>query len=370
MINNINVRTSTKKDVSTFYKLWKICFNDSDNFCDWLFNNRFFPEYSTVLEKDGEIVSCMQGVPYIVNFRGVEVNSVMLCGVSTEPNNRKQGFMSRLFTHSINQLKSKNVSLAVHTPAVLESYFSFQHFPVANAQYIEETNSINQSEFKFEKLEFTKDNANILHNIYIEEIANKYSGAIHRTFDDFFRKWSDYNSDGGVCYAMFSDNIILGYSFFYATDTEIVCVEAVTKIDLYDDLVQCILNIDARLTTKIKLPPDADIKNYTAITKQKGVAGCVNLQNLLKALSIPFDTNIEVVDNIVSDNNGIFNVSTGEKTINQPILKIDIGYLIQILIGYDTFKNLQNKITIYNEIEYNKLNELLPLQHCYIIDEY
>ena len=57
------VRVAKAEDKKAFYDLWKICFGDSDAFCDWFFRNRFAPDYSVVLETQGKIVICMQSFP-------------------------------------------------------------------------------------------------------------------------------------------------------------------------------------------------------------------------------------------------------------------------------------------------------------------
>ena len=54
------VRIAKAEDKKAFYDLWKICFGDSNAFCDWFFINRFAPDYSVVLETEGKIVSCIR----------------------------------------------------------------------------------------------------------------------------------------------------------------------------------------------------------------------------------------------------------------------------------------------------------------------
>lgn len=48
------VRIAKAEDKKAFYDLWKICFGDSNAFCDWFFINRFAPDYSVVLETEGD----------------------------------------------------------------------------------------------------------------------------------------------------------------------------------------------------------------------------------------------------------------------------------------------------------------------------
>lgn len=49
------VRIAKAEDKKAFYDLWKICFGDSNAFCDWFFINRFAPDYSVVLETEGKL---------------------------------------------------------------------------------------------------------------------------------------------------------------------------------------------------------------------------------------------------------------------------------------------------------------------------
>ena len=121
------VRIAKAEDKKAFYDLWKICFGDSNAFCDWFFRNRFAPDYSVVLETEGKIVSCMQAFPYTLWIRGREIPGAMLCGVSTHPDYRKKGYMGQIFTYEMKLLREKGCLVAPHTPAVLQSYFPFGH---------------------------------------------------------------------------------------------------------------------------------------------------------------------------------------------------------------------------------------------------
>ena len=112
------IRIAEKKDKKDFYRLWKICFGDSDAFCDWFFENRFSPEHSVVLEEEGEIISCMQAFPYTIQIRGVSIPGTMLCGVSTHPDHRRKGLMGKIFSYEMNHLRKMGYHVAVHTPAV------------------------------------------------------------------------------------------------------------------------------------------------------------------------------------------------------------------------------------------------------------
>lgn len=388
----MNIRLAQYADKQEFYRLWKLCFSDSDSFCDWLFQNRFYPEYSFVLEENNiekdlnktkEIISTMQGVPYTVMIRDICVNGVMLCGVCTNPTHRKKGYMSQLFSHAMQHLREKNIAIAIHTPALLESYFPFQHMPVADALYIEEvsnyftkipTKNIVPTEY------LTTNFLTSLHNLYQQEAVSKYSGCVNRTLSEFIRKVQDYQADGGMCcviYENFShedvnlneENIICGYAFFYLLEMELVCVEAIATSTQYPHLIQTILEIGYQKKCSIKLPPNIPLKNHTFTIQKKGVAGGIHMPHLLASLQLISTITIQISDTIIPENNGIFTLQ-GVRSTKPPALEISISLLLPILFGYDTFQNQKEHITIHSCDEFQQLNDLLPLYPCYVIDEY
>ena len=119
------VRIAKAEDKKAFYDLWKICFGDSDAFCDWFFVNRFAPDYSVVLETEGKIVSCIQAFPYMLWIRGREIPGAMLCGVSTHPDYRKKGYMGQIFTYEMKLLRENGCT--THTCGFAE-LFSLRAF--------------------------------------------------------------------------------------------------------------------------------------------------------------------------------------------------------------------------------------------------
>ena len=77
-----------------------------------------------------------------------------------------------------------------------------------------------------------KENWKDLHAFYAL-FAEKYSGIIKRSEEDFIRKAEDYSADGGKCAVYKVNNAIKGYAFYYQTEEKIVCVEAAAKEGYY-----------------------------------------------------------------------------------------------------------------------------------------
>lgn len=376
----IVVRIATKNDIPDFYRLWDICFSDSNSFCDWLFSDRFYPEYAVLLEENGLVVSTMQAVPYTVMVRGTPVKSVMLCGVCTHPDHRKQGHMQKIFTFAMQNLYKNKFVIAVHTPAVLESYFPFGHLPVADALYLNSTGNPDiilrdTTNCRCKILSHSAENIACLHALYESAMTHRYSGIIARTKDEFARKWRDYQADGGLCFAVFHDDDLIAYTFFYEInhrEKKLLAVECVAKENHDHDLIALLLAHAKERTCALKLPPDLQLENLpqhvSLERKQKGVAGCVNIALLLQSIKLDCDIAVEIVDSVIPENNGVFDMN-GNRTDHSPACKVNCGNFLPILMGYQSLER-EHCIEIYHENNFITLQNILTKCMCYIIDEY
>ena len=50
--------------------LWRICFDDSEEFMDIYFQDKYTPESNLTVRHDGRVVSAMQLLPYRLTFYG------------------------------------------------------------------------------------------------------------------------------------------------------------------------------------------------------------------------------------------------------------------------------------------------------------
>ena len=363
------VRIAKQTDKNEYYRLWKTCFGDSDAFCDWFFEYRFSPEHSIVLEENNEIVSCMQAFPYILQIRNKEIPGAMLCGVSTHPEHRKKGYMGQIFSYEMERLCDMGFMVAPHTPAVLPSYFSFGHYPVADANYLEcDCVPAFESKIKFDFYE--NDSWKELHAFY-SLFAKKYSGIIKRSEEDFIRKAADYAADGGKCVVYKVDNAVKGYAFYYQTEEMLLCVEAAAEEGYYHALMEGLLAQAEGLHFSAKLPPELFLHfSFTKIVKkQKGVMGLCNASALLQHLQLEIPYGFRLHDPVVKENNGSFDFC-GNKYTDAPVFEISAGHLLQVLVGYHSLEELRDKLNITDEVKFAEINRLLPKQKCYIIDEY
>ena len=50
-------------------KLWKLCFNDNDEFVDMYFSLRYNSEVNVAIESGDEVIAALQMLPYPITFR-------------------------------------------------------------------------------------------------------------------------------------------------------------------------------------------------------------------------------------------------------------------------------------------------------------
>ena len=98
-------------------ELWRVCFTDTEDFIRLYFDEVYQEENTLVIERQGEIVSALQLLPYTMLLNGIEFPVSYICGVSTHPDQRGKGMMAELMTRAEQELSNRNIPLALLIPA-------------------------------------------------------------------------------------------------------------------------------------------------------------------------------------------------------------------------------------------------------------
>lgn len=109
-------------------QIWKETFHDSDAFIELFFERVYKEENVLVIQQNEQIVSSLHMVPYLMNYKGVEIPVSYICGAATDPSARKQGLMGQLLNRSFEVMKERGIPLTVLIPANAELYNYYQHF--------------------------------------------------------------------------------------------------------------------------------------------------------------------------------------------------------------------------------------------------
>ena len=98
-------------------RLWKLCFDDSDEFVEMYFRLRYSSETTMTIQSGNKVVSSLQMPFYPMTFEGAEIQTAYISGACTHPDFRGKGVMSQLLAESFSRMVQKNIPLSILIPA-------------------------------------------------------------------------------------------------------------------------------------------------------------------------------------------------------------------------------------------------------------
>lgn len=362
------IRNAEYKDLQTLKDIWKNRFGDEDCFIEWFFNERFIPEYSTIIESEGIIISCLYSMPIAVNVRNREEKGILISGVSTLPDYEGRGLMKKALTHHLKQMRSKGVNVSLLKAVIPEIYYSLEHRLINKVLLAESFNAIH--EYSCVKAVNIWSEYEALYNCYYE-YACKYSGMVFRSYKDFEIKCREYEQTNSECIAYFADEKIEAYCFCFREAGKLICDQFVSvSKEGYIELISYIKNKLTCESLEIKLPCDFHVdllRDYTLVHGSS--AYIMNIPTVLNKSGLKGFA-LEIIDPVIEENSGIFSLS-GERINNTPSLRISNGFLAQWIFGFKSMAQLVKEghaiCLDSNIIEYMDSLETMP---CYCLDEY
>ena len=105
---------ATKDEVKA---LWKLCFDDSDEFTDLYFSMRYKDEINMAIREGGKIISALQMIPYPMTFCGEVISTSYISGACTHPGYRAHGAMRQLLKETHRRMYEEGVLLSSLIPA-------------------------------------------------------------------------------------------------------------------------------------------------------------------------------------------------------------------------------------------------------------
>lgn len=86
-------------------KLWKLCFNDSDEFTEMYFRLRYNNEVNIAIQSGEEVIAALQILPYPMTFGGKEISTGYVSGACTHPDYRNRGAMRELLSQAFARMQ-------------------------------------------------------------------------------------------------------------------------------------------------------------------------------------------------------------------------------------------------------------------------
>ena len=97
--------------------LWKICFDDSEEFVEMYFRLRYKTEVNVAIQSGDEVISALQMLPYPMTFGGETVQTSYISGACTHPDFRSKGVMRELLSQSFARMLRNGVYFSTLIPA-------------------------------------------------------------------------------------------------------------------------------------------------------------------------------------------------------------------------------------------------------------
>lgn len=98
-------------------KLWRLCFNDSEEFTKLYFRLRYNENVNIALQDDRKVIAALQMLPYPMTFGGTEIPTAYISGACTHPDFRNRGVMHELLTQAFARMLRGGIALSTLIPA-------------------------------------------------------------------------------------------------------------------------------------------------------------------------------------------------------------------------------------------------------------
>ncbi|MGI6575883.1 MAG: GNAT family N-acetyltransferase [bacterium] len=112
------IRLARKGEIARQKEIWKLCFQDSDQYIDFFYAHAYVPENTMLLLLDGEIAAMLTIMPCkLVTAERRNYNAAMLYAIATHPQYQNRGYATELMAYAHEYLKEQNRPFSVLVPA-------------------------------------------------------------------------------------------------------------------------------------------------------------------------------------------------------------------------------------------------------------
>jgi len=351
-------RIALSSETEDVRKLWEYCFDDSDEFNNWFYKNRYRPENTLVAVCNNRIASALQLLPYTIQLRGKPMKTSYLVGVSTWPEDRGRGYVSHLLYHALEEMRKREQWISILLPFNYEFYrkygwetcYSHIVYNGSIESFKSYTENI-QISGKFHPVKNMDDIPLLQYCYYL--FTNSMNGFVKRETQDWIRLLNDVKLDKGYVYMYKNGEDILGYMIYYLGNRqfsirEMVFLNEKAKLEMlkfavnHSDIIDII-----QWKSPVAHPVNPSIMRHGIKWSENSFA-MGRIVDVKKALeytlsgfgNTELELTIKVIDPFLEWNNQTYRiVSTNENiavvpSAQEPDFIIHITVLAQLLWGY------------------------------------
>ncbi|HFL3269044.1 TPA: enhanced intracellular survival protein Eis [Clostridioides difficile] len=356
----MEIRYAKEEEIESIKEIWSYCFNDTESFMKYYFNDKYKSENTVVALDEGKIISSLQLNQYKLLLNSKVYNTSYVVGVSTLPEGRGAGYMNKVMKFTLNELYKKGQLVSILMPIDYRLYrrFGYEHC-YDQIEYTINTDDLKnfKSSGKMIKSNLSQiDDLIQIDRTFLNEVNGNVLKDEHyyenlfkeiQSEDGFLYIHEGNEKDGYIVYFLQEDKMFVRELFYKNIDA----LKSMLKF-IYNHNTQCkIVTISTPTIDKIRFildnPKDSDIK-----IKPFMMGRVINVKKFIEDIDIENDINssfnLLIEDKFIDENNGLFKISIQNKKISVEQLdkkgaekpqedfdiKLDINTLTQLSFSY------------------------------------
>ncbi|WP_131039756.1 GNAT family N-acetyltransferase [Clostridioides difficile] len=356
----MEIRYAKEEEIESIKEIWSYCFNDTESFMKYYFNDKYKSENTVVALDEGKIISSLQLNQYKLLLNSKVYNTSYVVGVSTLPEGRGAGYMNKVMKFTLNELYKKGQLVSILMPIDYRLYrrFGYEHC-YDQIEYTINTDDLKnfKSSGKMIKSNLSQiDDLIQIDRTFLNEVNGNVLKDEHyyenlfkeiQSEDGFLYIHEGNEKDGYIVYFLQEDKMFVRELFYKNIDA----LKSMLKF-IYNHNTQCkIVTISTPTIDKIRFildnPKDSDIK-----IKPFMMGRVINVKKFIEDIDIENDINSSFnllrEDKFIDENNGLFKISIQNKKVSVEQLdkkgaekpqedfdiKLDINTLTQLSFSY------------------------------------
>ncbi|CDA84269.1 MULTISPECIES: GNAT family N-acetyltransferase [Bacteroides] len=292
--------------------LWKLCFEDSEEFVEMYFKLRYKNEVNVAIQSGDEVISALQMLPYPMTFCGEMVQTSYISGACTHPDFRSKGVMRELLSQSFARMLRNGIQFSTLIPAEpwLFDYYKRMGYATVFQYSVKEMTLpefIPSKEIAVNVVSKPQDEV----YSYLNKKLSERPCCIQHSAEDFQVIMADLPISGGNLFVAKQANEIWGIAIIYKRENCIIINELLAEDkDTEYSLLFAIKQYTGCNHIIQLLPPDKELPQHSL-----GMARIINAKEVLQIYASAFpedDMQLEVSDKQLSVNNGYYYLSDGK----------------------------------------------------------
>ncbi len=389
---------TTKDDNPRIREIWDVCFDDTKEFSDWFFDNRYCEKQTLSLRENGKIVSNLQMIPYKINLRGAILDSWFIVGAATLPEARKKGYMATLLLESYRVMRDAGVTLSHLYPFQYDFYRQYG-YDICSKRLLQRLSpsDILKSQGVNQTLENSKPVMTIKNNADASDLLgcyndclSKYDGYVKRDIHSMQRRLNEHKIEGGHGLIVMNGDKVCAYMLYAISEKKIISAEVVYNNQL--DIIAMLVELAKRFidydTIEFSTPVEDEVTSFLKDGRQRAflepfdMLRIIDVCRLLESLSYDRSLSGEIVlciqDDCAKWNDGNFAIALQngkacvEKTKKDYDVKMGVSELMQVITSMIDSRRLKdaNRASFKQNYDNLQLDQVFPAIKSYIYEMY